>query len=49
MDFAKSRVAGIFHGIYWHSYSYGNIDSVVYLTAEELQIYKVLKRTNPNL
>ena len=44
-----NRVAGIFHGIYWHSYSYGNIDNVEHLTAEEVQMYEVLKRTNPKL
>ena len=43
----RNPVAGIFNGIHWQTYSYGNIDSVEHLTAEEVQMYEVLKQMNP--
>ena len=43
----RNPVAGVFTGINWQTYSYGNIDSIKHLTAEEVQMYEVLKQMNP--
>ena len=43
----RNPVAGVFNGINWQTYNYGNIDSVEHLTAEEVQMYEVLKQMNP--
>ena len=41
-----NRLAGIFRGINWLTYGYGDIDSVEQLTADEMQMYQVLKQKN---
>ena len=45
----RNRVAGVFYGIYWLTYGYGNIDSVEHLTAEEVQMYEALQQINPKV